>query len=85
MAALDPLTPLVATSLQQHRVAMSVSQKELAYRLGVDQCRVSLVEHPRNSLTLRTIHQIASALGLHVKIDFVPIQSTQTEEGSPNS
>ncbi|MFE2221116.1 helix-turn-helix domain-containing protein [Agrobacterium tumefaciens] len=49
-------------AVKEKRVALGISQEELAMRIEADQAYVSRVEAGQINVTLETMHQIASAL-----------------------
>lgn len=51
-------------AVKQHRKRLNVSQEELAMRIGADQAYVSRIEAGHMNVTLETVEQIASALGV---------------------
>jgi transcriptional regulator with XRE-family HTH domain len=63
--AYDPLLRAVGMSVQQKRVAMGISQEELARRAGLHRTYVSDVERGSRSVSLITLCKIADALGTH--------------------
>ncbi len=66
-----------------------VSQSELARRLGVSRARVSQLLQHRSSPTVRTMVEVAAALGCDVGIRVIPADpdppdsASATEEGVP--
>jgi predicted XRE-type DNA-binding protein len=57
----------------------SVSQSELARRLGVSRARVSQLMRHASSPTLRTMVEVAAALGCDVNVDVAPCGLRQSE------
>ena len=57
-------------AVKQHRKQLNVSQEELAMRIGADQAYVSRIEAGHMNVTLETVEQIASALGVDVAAIF---------------
>ena len=57
-----------------------ISQSELARRMGVSRARVSQLMQHRSSPTLRTMVQVAEALGCNVIPVVVPAVATQAAE-----
>ena len=53
-------------AVREHRKRLNVSQEELAMRIGADQAYVSRIEAGQMNVTLETVDQIASALGVDV-------------------
>ena len=52
------------SAVREQRKRLSVSQEELAMRIGSDQAYVSRIEAGQMNVTLETVEQIASALGI---------------------
>jgi transcriptional regulator with XRE-family HTH domain len=54
---------LLGWRTKQLRLAMKLTQEELAFRVGaVDQAYISELEHGKGNPTLQTIHDLAKAL-----------------------
>lgn len=53
-------------AVREQRKRLNVSQEELAMRIGADQAYVSRIEAGQMNVTLETLEQIASALGIDV-------------------
>ncbi|MBO9655839.1 MAG: helix-turn-helix transcriptional regulator [Agrobacterium tumefaciens] len=53
-------------AVKEKRVALGISQEELAMRIEADQAYVSRVEAGQINATLETVEQIASALNADV-------------------
>jgi transcriptional regulator with XRE-family HTH domain len=53
-------------AVREHRNRLGVSQEELAMRIGADQAYVSRIEAGQMNVTLETVEQIGSALGIDV-------------------
>lgn len=53
-------------AVKEQRKRLSVSQEELAMRIGADQAYVSRIEAGQMNVTLETVDQIASALHIGV-------------------
>lgn len=64
----------VAERLYKLRRNLRLTQKELAARAKLQQNAVSRIEKGVNSLTLRTVQKVATALGCRVVVDFVPVR-----------
>jgi len=50
--------------VRARRAALGISQEELAMRIDTDQAYVSRIEAGQMNVTLETVEQIASALGV---------------------
>lgn len=57
---------LIAVSIQQQRLALGLTQRQLADMLGVSQAMVSRWENGEDNYTVATLAKIASALGLQL-------------------
>ena len=57
-------------AVREQRKRLNVSQEELAMRIGADQAYVSRIEAGQMNVTLETLEQIASALGIEVSALF---------------
>lgn len=64
----------VAERLYKLRGNLRLTQKQLAARAKLQQNAVSRIEKGENSLTLRTVQKMATALGCRVVVDFVPVR-----------
>lgn len=72
----------IAIKIAQAREAAGLSQKELAARMGTTLQVISRLESGNCSYTLKTLKKIATAIGAHLKIDFVPLSKPPTAIGS---
>ena len=66
------LEALIAEKLHDLREKKHLTQKQLATRAHMQQNAVSRIEKGENSLTLRTVQKMATALGYEVVVDFKP-------------
>lgn len=66
----------VAERLYKLRGALRMTQKQLASRARMQQNAVSRIEKGENSLTLRTVQKVATALGYRVVLDFIPLRGS---------
>jgi transcriptional regulator with XRE-family HTH domain len=73
--AISSFTNDVARLLAEH----GVSQSELARRLGVSRARVSQLMRHASSPTLRTMIEVAAALGCDVNLGVAPCGLRQSE------
>lgn len=53
-------------AVKEQRKQLNVSQEELAMRIGADQAYVSRIEAGQMNVTLETVEQVATALGVDV-------------------
>lgn len=58
------LLDAIAKTLRQRRLALGLSQEELAARAGVSMRYVSLLESRRHQPSLKTIHGLCAGLGV---------------------
>lgn len=72
--AISAFTNDVARVMAEH----GVSQSELARRLGVSRARVSQLMQHTSSPTLRTMVEVAAALGCEVSLNVTPDQRTSS-------
>lgn len=61
---------LIGKNIKKHRLAAKVSQEELASRIEADQAYVSRLEAGQLNPTVTTMHQVAQALGIEIKLLF---------------
>jgi transcriptional regulator with XRE-family HTH domain len=59
---IDNLSTRYAKLFRKQRLALGLSQEELAERIGVSQSRISRVERGEHNLQLTTIEEFAKAL-----------------------
>lgn len=55
-------------AVKARRIALGISQEELAMRIGADQAYVSRIEAGQMNVTLETAEQVAEALELDVTL-----------------
>lgn len=79
--AYDPLLRAVGIAVQEKRVAMGISQEELARRANLHRTYVSDVERGSRSVSLITLCKIAEALGTHA---YLIIQEPELRYGKMN-
>ena len=60
------------SAVRAHRVALGISQEELALRIGADQAYVSRIEAGAMNVTLETAQQLAAALETDISALFAP-------------
>mgnify|MGYP003564656098 FL=1 len=56
------------------RIEQNLTQKELAARTGIDQADISKLENGTRNPSLKLLKNLASGLGMQLKIEFVPMQ-----------
>ena len=57
------------------RIEQNLTQKELAARTGIDQADISKLENGTRNPSLKLLKNLASGLGMQLKIEFVPMQT----------
>ena len=57
----------IRNDLKSHRVALGVSQKELAERLELSQPAISKIESGRGDLSIKMVYRLADALGPEIR------------------
>jgi transcriptional regulator with XRE-family HTH domain len=57
------------STIRQHLAQEGMSQRELANRMGVDEPRIAQILNPHKNPTLRTVAQVAEALGLEARVE----------------
>jgi DNA-binding transcriptional regulator YiaG len=57
---------MIAVSIQQQRLLLGLTQKELAERLGLSQAMISKWENGEENFTVATLVKISSALELTI-------------------
>lgn len=78
------MNPLVTAQQVGHllvarRKALSLSQAEMAQRLGISQSRYSEIETAPERITLERLLAIAAALGFEVALQERPASTTTSE------
>lgn len=76
----DPLMQAVGRSVQARRIAVGLSQEELARRAKLHRTYVSDVERGSRSVSLITLVKIAHALGTHA---YLLVQAPELEFMTP--
>ncbi len=66
----DDVRRLVGRNVKRLRIAASLSQAELAERMGVDRAYVSGLELGQRNPTIVTLWHIAKALGVKIRLFF---------------
>ena len=62
----------IAKAIISARLQKNITQKELADLTGISQGNISRYENCEKEPTVTTLKRIAKAMGLQVKIEFVP-------------
>jgi transcriptional regulator with XRE-family HTH domain len=73
----------IRSDLRSHRIALGVSQKELAGRLELGQSAISKIESGRGDLSLKMVFRLAEALGLESAYAFGPVAQARSESPRP--
>jgi transcriptional regulator with XRE-family HTH domain len=60
------LCALVGLNIRRHRLAVGMTQEELAFRAGMDRTYLSDIERGRRNPTLLTMQDVATPLNLRV-------------------
>jgi len=69
----------VRNDLKAYRLALGVSQKEIAEKVELGQPAISKIESGRGDLNLKTVFRIADALGLRPVLAFAPAAHAAAE------
>lgn len=69
------LARAVAIRLIRYRTGLSLTQKQLAQRLGMNQSAISRLEDGEHNPTLATLSRISTALGIEFVVDIRPTGS----------
>ncbi len=56
------LKKIVGLNIRNYRVAMGLSQEELAYRASIHRALIGHIERGERNITLKTLYKIAIAL-----------------------
>jgi len=72
----------IARLVIKYRNANKLSQIELAARVGTSYSAISRIERGQHATTVETLRRIASALGLALDIDFVPLRRSGAARGA---
>lgn len=65
----------IAAAMMAGRARLNMNQTELAKASGVHQADISRLENLEGNPNLKTLKRIAAALGMMVKIEFIPFPS----------
>ena len=69
--ALEPEFAIIQAMIDA-RKAKGITQKELSERTGLAQGDISKLENGNGNPSVRTLQRLASAMGMTLKIEFVP-------------
>ena len=64
---------IIAWNLRTRRVALGLSQEEMALRAGIDRAYVGRVERAKENITVATLEALAIVLDIHVGQLFAPV------------
>lgn len=70
----------VVHAIQDTRERLNITQLELAKRTGIDQGDISKLERGTRNPSLKLLKRLAHGLGMELKIYFIPIEESKTEE-----
>lgn len=68
----------VSRVVERNRMAAKITQVQLARKLKTKQSGISRLERGTTLPSLTLLQRVAKALGMYVKIDFVPFKSPQS-------
>ncbi len=74
--ALEPERQIVLAMLEG-REEKSLTQKQLAETTGIAQADISRLENGTANPSLRTLKRLAAGLGMQLKLEFVPLSSSE--------
>ena len=69
--ALEPEFAIIHAMIEA-RKAKGITQKELSERTGIAQGDISKLENGNGNPSVRTLQRLANAMGMTLKIEFVP-------------
>ncbi len=69
--ALEPEFAIIQAMIDA-RKAKGITQKELSERTGIAQGDISKLENGNGNPSVRTLQRLANAMGMTLKIEFVP-------------
>ena len=64
----------IKRAMIQARMNSGMTQKQLAEKTGIAQADISKLENGNANPSLRTLQRLASAMGMQVKLEFVPVK-----------
>ncbi len=65
------------TYLQERRIKLNITQKELGKRIGMAQSRIAKIESLDSTPSLETLNRYAHGLGLEIKLTLKPFLHNQ--------
>lgn len=72
------------SAVRARRKRLNMSQQELSFRLGADQAYVSRIERGQMNVTLDSVEQIASALGIGME-NLLALPASGNHDGESGS
>ena len=69
--ALEPEFAIIQAMIEA-RKSKGITQKELSERTGIAQGDISKLENGNANPSIKTLQRLASAMGMSLKIEFVP-------------
>ena len=63
----------VIRAMIDNRIALNLTQKELAERTGINQADISKLENGTRNPSLKMLKRLAAGMGMALKIEFVPM------------
>lgn len=67
----------IIKALVDARNSLNLTQKELAERTGINQADISKIENGTRNPSLNLLKRLADGMGMVLKIEFIPKQTTQ--------
>lgn len=75
----------LGASLKAIRKLRGVTQQQVAERVGLERTSICNIEKGKQMLSVRTLNDIAAALGYEVKVHFRPMRITSNVATPPNA
>lgn len=72
--ALEPEFQIIRAMIEA-RIQAKMTQKQLSEVTGISQADISKLENGSANPSLRTLQRLATAMGMKVKIEFVPVSA----------
>lgn len=69
----------ITMAIIEGREKKSLTQKQLAEKTGINQADISRLENGTGNPSLRTLKRLAAGLGMRLKVEFVPSQSSKQQ------
>ena len=73
--ALEPERQIIRAIIEG-REANDLTQKQLSEATGIAQADISRLENGTGNPSIRTLKRLAAGLGMHLKLEFVPLTLT---------